>query len=66
MTKEVTVKFTCDLCDREFSEEADSFGELTWVCPECKSKEKVYLIDIKELHKNDEPIVMGRGGCRQK
>jgi len=53
----------CETCNDHFFQEVDSISDIDWVCPECKSKDQTFIFEIDNPDANNEPLVMGRGGC---
>ncbi len=61
----MTVTLLCDNCGEKFEQTIEYISDVEWVCPKCKYTD-IALLDIDDPDKDDSPLVMGRGGCRQK
>ena len=53
----------CDTCDKTWEQDVKYLGDINWICPKCKKDDDVFVREYIEENPNDEPIVMGRGGC---
>lgn len=57
------IKLICDKCEKEWEQTVEYMSQIEWVCPSCKSKEHTFSTEIEDDEKDNEPLVMGRGGC---
>ena len=57
------IKIKCDRCEKEFEQRVEYLSQIEWVCPKCKYSDKTFTIELEDDEPNDEPIVMGKGGC---
>ena len=48
MTKTTKVHIVCSSCDKNYEIDIDSFGDIDWVCPQCKSDEHTYITDVEK------------------
>lgn len=58
----ITVKLVCDICNKESIQKVDRSSDINWVCPECDSSERTFIREYDDPEKNDNPIILGRGG----
>ena len=58
-------KLICDNCEHIWICEVDTFGDVDWNCPKCKSSENVSMLEYTPDDPNfyDRKIKLGDGGA---
>lgn len=58
-------KLRCDTCDYIWEQETESLMKIKWICPECGSDDRIFIIEYtpsdEDFYKKETGL--GRGGA---